>query len=494
MKKIRLILTLFLAAFSYSAAAENKHIDTAMQLYKAMQTNNAATYAIKHVDNIQSLSSLDKLKFALILNNNLAIYKDIYIKSLETQQIFLKSVSTETAPNKSNIAALFLAEVYLLKQNPIAARKQLSEFEKNQTADKTLTAIAGIYLAWAEKLEKNEQAFTQIITSLDTDPPLISMALDFINIMTTATSSLNPNIIRAAEKQYIGTDNPYAIRFANYAIRIYSHQGKLSDARRILLSLKQNAPSFIEEITQFKHIYFYEPSLIDSVSFYYYQSSQSLLTSLKKDKKYHDVAIYYLSDLDLIIANKSSAKQFDNAMLNSKRLPKALASLREIRQNGHGYLLGKTSRAHQVWEKAVNNEKNNPAISAEAILMCLYLKANCPNIVHKARLKAENGRSKRFEKLNTNVGRYFLLKRENNKAVRLLENALDRSNADGLLMNDPILLLNLAEIYRREKRFSESLQIYFSLGKNFPILRQVQDAVQGEYLLKQRSSGSNSIY
>ena len=206
------------------------------------------------------------------------------------------------------------------------------------------------------------------------------------------------------------------------------------------------------------------------------------------------MAVFYLSDLELITSNKTSAKKFKESMLNLKRLPKSLAALRDIRQNGHAYLYGKTTRAHQAWEKAVNNAKNNPAVGAEAILMCLYLNASCPTIVQTARLKAENGRSKRFEDLNTNVGRYFLLKKENNKAVRLLENALDRSKADGILMNDPILLLNLAEIYRLEKRFSESLQIYFSLGQNFPILRQVQDAVQGEYLFRQRSNGSSTVF
>ena len=462
-----------------------------MTLYKEMSVNKAATYAISSIQDTNSLTSIDKLKLSLIVNKNVAMYKDIYTKSIETQEIFLTTLSTEKNKNKSIFSPLFLAEVYILQGKLKEAEDQLLLYKKSNNA---LSAVVNITVAWLENLKNNENNYNNIVSKMDLADPLTAMALDAIKIITTGKSSIDLNIIRTAEKQYIDTNNINSNRFSNYALRIYSHRNELNDARRIFIKLDQKKPSFVEEITQFKLINFYEPSLIDSIYSYYYTLAKSLLTDLKKDAKYHDMAIYYLSDLELISANKSSSKHFKEAMLNLTRLPKSLASLRTIRQNGHAYLYGKTTRAHQAWEKAVNNAKNNPAVGAEAILMCLYLEASCPTIVQTARLKAENGRSKRFENLNTNVGRYFLLRKENNKAVRLLENALNRSNADGILMNDPILLLNLAEIYRLEKRFSESLQIYFSLGQNFPILRQVQDAVQGEYLFRQRSNGSNTVF
>ena len=482
---------LFIAAPAY---AGNTHIDSAMNLYKSLQINKAASLLTVNVKDEKALGSIDKLKYALILDKNLSMYKDIYAKSLETQQIFLETLLTDKGKDRSKFASLFLTEVYILQKKYKDAEKQLDDFNTTKDINSEFTRITDIYRAWIAKASGNNAQFTSIKNTIKPDDALTAMAIDVMEILSTGKSQIDLNIVKSAENKYIDKEHIHSNRFKNYAIRIYSHRGELEHAKRLINGLDQRSPSYVEEITQFKLINFYEPSFIDSISSFYYQLAKSILTELEKDPKYHDMAIYYLSDLELIIANVNSAERFKEDMLNLKRLPKGLASLVDIRQNGHGFLYGKTTRAYQSWEKAVNNAKNNPALGAEAILMCIYLDATCPTIVQTARLKAENGRSKKFEGLNTNVGRYFLLKKENDIALRLLGNALDRGNADGILMNEPILLLNLAEIYRLNKRFSESLQIYFSLSQNFPVLRQVQDAVQGEYLFRQRSNGSNTVF
>ncbi|MDH3325672.1 MAG: hypothetical protein OEM38_03025 [Gammaproteobacteria bacterium] len=494
-----LALLLFQSLFliGSNANAANTHIDSAMKLYKSMEINKAVAKLIINIDDINTLNSVEKIKYALIINKNLSIYRDIYSKSLDTQQIFLESLINDKGKGKSLVAPLFLTEIYILQKELNKAEQQLNKFKENlkrNNKNAALEPATNIYNAWIALVKGDTKRFKETQKKIDLDDPLSAMALDVIQILTTGKSTIELSFIKAAEDKYIIEDEIKSVRFANYAIRIYSHRGELSKARSIVKLLDQKRPSYTEEISQFKLIKFYEPSLIDSVATFYYKLAKSILEELEKDTKYHDMAIYYLSDLELITSNTTSAKRFKEQMLTLTRLPKSLSSLLAIRQNGHAYLYGKTTRAYQAWEKAVNNAKNNPSIGAEAILMCIYLDASCPTIVQTAQLKAENGKSKLFENLNTNVGRYFLLKKENIKAMRLLENALDRGNAGGILMNEPILLLNLAEIYRLNKRYSESLQIYFSLGQNFPILRQVQDAVQGEYLFRQRSTGSNIVF
>ena len=478
---------------SVNVHANNAHIKTAMGFYKAMEINRAADFLIQNVSNPQSLSNIEKLKYALILNRNLVVLRDIYSKALTTQQVFLETLTTDTSADKSRFAPLFLSEVYILQGKLKQAEQQLAQFEKINNNQNALN-IATTYRAWIATLRNDKDQYAQLISNTKQDDPLSLMALDTIKIINTDSSTIDLGVLALAEKQYIKNGEIVSNRFANYALRIYSHRGEIQKASHIARLLNHKLPSFTEEISQFKLINFYEPSLIDSIASFYYHLSTSILKELEKDKKFHDMAIYYLSDLELITANKSSAAVYKEKMLQVKRVPKSIAPLVPIRQNGHGFMYGKTTRAFQAWEKAVNNAKNNPVLGAEAVLMCIYLQASCPTIVQTARLKAENGRSKRFEKLNTNVGWYFLKKEENIKALRLLENALDRGKADGILMNDPILLLNLAEVYRLNKRFSESLQILFSLGQNFPILRQVQDAVQGEYLFRQRSTGSSNVF
>ncbi|MDH5258109.1 MAG: hypothetical protein OEX07_08865 [Gammaproteobacteria bacterium] len=496
-----LLLLSMLAITSLSSTnsyAGNPHVDAAMKLYKSMEVNKSASLLIRNIGTNSSLDSIETLKYSLILNKNYSMYRDVYVKSVENQRVFLESLVDDKGKDRSKVASLFLTEVYIHQKEFQLAKKQLNEFRKTTGVSDSnkdeLSIISNIYEAWIALATNDIQQYNKVSALMDKHNPLTLMALDALQIIVNNKSDIDLNVIKTAEGKYIENNALISSRFANYAIRIYSHRGELEQAIRIMNILDQKTPSYIEEITQFKLINFYEPGLIDSVSSFYYTLSKSLLLRLKADAKYKDMAIYYLSDLELISANKDSAKQYKEEMLQLKRLPKTLASLLSIRQNGHGYLYGKTTRAYQEWEKAVKNAKNDPALGAEAILMCVYLDANCPTIVQVAGLKAENGRSKRFEDLNTNVGRYFLQKKETIKAMRLLENALDRGDAGGILMNDPVLLLNLAEIYRINKRFSESLQIYFSLGKNFPILRQVQDAVQGEYLFRQRSIGSSIVF
>jgi hypothetical protein len=55
------------------------------------------------------------------------------------------------------------------------------------------------------------------------------------------------------------------------------------------------------------------------------------------------------------------------------------------------------------------------------------------------------------------------------------------------------MLAGLAEAYYRTKKFSESLEIFFEMSQEFPVVRQIQEAVQGVYSMEQRSAGDVRI-
>ena len=56
------------------------------------------------------------------------------------------------------------------------------------------------------------------------------------------------------------------------------------------------------------------------------------------------------------------------------------------------------------------------------------------------------------------------------------------------------MLVGLAEAYYRKKNYAENLEIYFELGKQFPVVRQIQEAMQGIYSMQQKSAGEVKIY
>ena len=469
-------------------------IRKAMGFYKEQKYDHAANLLLNNLSDINNSSTVVKLKSALIFSKNLKLYQDIYIKSKINQKTYLNTLVNEDLIQSSQYAKLYLAEIHILNNELTEAKKLLKIFSKNIPPTNTYYQISEIYSAWIAYLENNKPAYEAIINSIDRSNPILDLAVHFIEILLTGKTNDNTNKIALFEKSFIKENAFISTRFANYAIRQYVHQNNVMSAVNVLIHLDQRRPSLVEKISNTKILRFYDITLSDTIAELYYTISKSLLEDVSKNEKYHDLAIFYLSELDLVRLHKNSAEKYWKAVDKLRRLPKSLSSLREIRSTTHGYLIGQTSRAFQAWEEAVNNFKNDPAPSADAVLMCLYLDAKCPQIVQVAQLSAENGRSKRFEALSTNVGRYFLSRQKNATALRLLESAMDRSNTTSMLANEAILLLNYADALRLNKNYADSLQIYFSLGENFPIMRQIQEAVQGEYLFRQRSSGTTNVF
>jgi len=469
-------------------------IKQAMSFYKEQKYDHAVKIILRNASELKSSSVVTKLKTALIFSKNLKLYQDIYIKSKINQQTYLNTLVNEDNKQSSHYAKLYLAEVLILNNDLEKAKLLLEEFSASIPATNTYYQIAELYAAWIAYLDHNKAKYDSIIQNIDRTNPILELGVHFLEVLLTGKTKDISGKISKNEKNFIQNNEFVSSRFANYAMRHYLSQNNQLKAAEILKRLDQRRPSLVEKLSETKIIRFYDVTLIDTVAELYYAMSKSLLEDVSKDKKYHDLAIFYLSELDLVRLHKDSAKKYWKAVDKLRRLPKNISTLTEIRSTTHGYLIGQTTRAFQAWQDAVNNFKNDPSQSADAVLMCLYLDAKCPKIVQTAQLSAENGRSKRFEALSTNVGRYFLSRNHNAKALRLLENAMDRSNTNSMLANEAILLLNYADALRLNKNFADSLQIYFSLGENFPIMRQIQDAVQSEYLFRQRSSGTTNVF
>jgi outer membrane protein assembly factor BamD (BamD/ComL family) len=114
-------------------------------------------------------------------------------------------------------------------------------------------------------------------------------------------------------------------------------------------------------------------------------------------------------------------------------------------------------------------------------------------VVEKAAAMVETGGSKKFSLLNIAIGKYYLSRLDHVKAVSYLEAGRDKSNKNKIESNDPVMLVNLADVYYRTKKFSEALEIYFEMSKQFPEVRQIQEAMQGVYVMEHKSAGDVKI-
>ena len=105
----------------------------------------------------------------------------------------------------------------------------------------------------------------------------------------------------------------------------------------------------------------------------------------------------------------------------------------------------------------------------------------------------ERGEGRKVKALSAGLGRYYDGQQEHAKALAYLESARDKGNKNKIESNDPLLLAELADSYYRAKKFSEALEIFFEMSKQFPQVRQIQEAIQGVYSMEHRSAGDVKI-
>ena len=115
-------------------------------------------------------------------------------------------------------------------------------------------------------------------------------------------------------------------------------------------------------------------------------------------------------------------------------------------------------------------------------------------MAQRAVAAVETGEGKRFFNLNIALGRYYFGKRDYKSAAVYMEAGRDKGNKNKIEYNDAVMLVDLAETYYRTKKFSEALEIFFEMGKQFPEVRQIQEALQGVYSMEHKSAGDVKIF
>ncbi len=118
----------------------------------------------------------------------------------------------------------------------------------------------------------------------------------------------------------------------------------------------------------------------------------------------------------------------------------------------------------------------------------------CAEIEPRAVRAAEAGERRKTAALNFALGTYHLRKGDLPRAVAYLESARDKAQKNRIEANDPVLLVNLAEAYYRTTQFSESLEIYFEMSQQFPVVRRLQEPLQGVYSMTHKSAGDVKIF
>jgi len=262
----------------------------------------------------------------------------------------------------------------------------------------------------------------------------------------------------------------------------------------ILKRADLKAFSYQEVLGKSKIISFYDLSLLGDMATVYGKASIVYLEKAALAASVKDPAEYYLGEAYALFGSVDQSARVAASFIASSRMPQQYKDKIRAWQAANEYQKGRQTGAVGAWSELSRKQPLDPELLAEILFVCTRVKADCSPVLKRAEAVAETGQGKKFSSLNFALGKYYLGKKNRAKAITYMEAGRDKSNKNKFESNDPLMLVDLAGLYYRSKKFSEALEIYFEMSKQFPAVRQIQEAMQGVYAIEQKSAGDVKIF
>ena len=487
-----IIIMMLLAVSAYAA---NDPLKQGMQLYKKHRYEQAINLLYNHLASNDS-GRLDKIYLGLGMSclANAKLYRDLYQAAIAFNRDYLMRLLPVEGPSESHLIHLYLGKTHLAageRAEAIAAFKRFLADKHARPVDKDLARIG---LATAYYQQGKHTRAHDLWSRVETNQPqrLTSQAAAYCRV---GLAEKKPLIMcQNALRQIWQSGRLPSIQITSDLIYVYTKEGSLEKGFELIRQADLKAFFHQEIPAKNKVIRYYDSALLGNLSIFYGRAAVKFLekANSSKDKKVNNLARYYLAEsyglLDSPDQSERLIKEFILAGGNSSRLKNRA----RIRQVFNQYQLGNRDAARQQIKSLLQSEPE-PNLMAEILLGCIRHQFEVPRVVITASAMAQRGEGRAVSKLNFALGKYYLWKKDYSKAVSHMEAGRDKSNKNRIEFNDPLLLVNLAEVYYRSKQFSEALEIFFEMSKQFPAVRQIQVALQGVYSMEQKSAGDVKI-
>lgn len=421
------------------------------------------------------------------------LHRALHRTAVAVRLDYLKRLSAEGGTRGSALVSLSLGETLLAAGKPGEAKTHLERYlakAGKKTAD---GAVAAIDLALCRRRAGGANEAKALLGGVDAADPeaKAELAAAYARAGTGAGNAESAaGEALAAFKRSGGKPSARALK--NIAL---AYAGAGQAEKGIDLIARANLAAFSREATlgKDKTIRFYDPFLLDDLATLYLSAGIAALEKAASDPAVRDAAEYSLGEAYALSGNaEGSAKALDAVAL-SPRMTAGYKDRAAARQAANRYAAGRKAEALRAWEDLSRKGPADPDLLAEIIAACDRAGAPCDGIVGRAAAAAEAGEGRRFRGLRFAVGRHFLARGQSAAALGHLEAGRDKGNKNKIESNDPGLLADLAEGYYRTRKYSEAQEIHFELGKQFPAVRQIQDALQGIYAREQKSPGDVRI-
>lgn len=440
----------------------------------------------------QSKQSSAQLTLGMIYLRNAEFHRELAQVSAAVNADYLRRLAAERGTSRSRYSDLYLGLALLESGHAIATMQALEKFLAGGDEPK-YNAVATIARGMAALLTGNKQQASDLWNGIKSSDPDVKTELA---AAYSRAGLQDKDPVRLCDEALMGVKksgkavSPMAVK---NCIGVYGRAGVPDKGFDLLQRADLKAYSYRESIGKSKVISFYDVQLLSNLSVFYLHASLAALEKASADQQLKGFASYYLGEAQVLAGNLEQAAKSTAAFLASPQMPPQYRSKAMVRQGAIQHQKGKQSEAIGVWDEMIRKQPGDPELLADILLTCTRLRIDCPRIAQTSAAAVESGDGKRFAILNVGLGRYSLGKKDLGKAVTYLETGRDKGNKNKIESNDPLMLVSLSDAYYRTKKFSEALEIYFEMSKQFPQVRQIQEALQGIYSMEHKSAGDVKI-
>ena len=477
---------------SAPARGADDPVDTAMKLYEKRRYEQA-TRVLE-----DALSRLDaerraraQLVLGMIYLRNADLHEALARTAAAAELDYLDKLLKTSGEGRSRYARLYLAEALLARGNAAAARRHFEQVRTDAGVESQYRALASVGLGsvlWARREAERARGLwsgaggAAEITLARAAAQGRARVVDVKSLRRVAD-----NASRARES------SPRARR---YLIEIYLAAGAPDQALAVARAADLGLASYVERFKvakgTAKSINFYDLALFANLAQLYRELARNQLEQAAADARMKPSAEYYLAEALSGLGSSEEALRYVQAFLARPQAPVQFRERARARQALIAHRQGRVAEAESAWT-AMAEKASDPEVLADIVFGCANTEAQCGKVLARAGQVTEAGDGRRYQRLNFALGSYYLRKKDYARAISYMEAGRDKSNKNKIEANDPEMLAGLAEAYYRTKKFSEGLEIFFEMSKEFPVVRQIQEAMQGVYSMEQRSAGDVKI-
>jgi tetratricopeptide (TPR) repeat protein len=430
------------------------------------------------------------LTLGVVYLGSAEVHRELARSALAIQLEYLKALAADRAPGASRMAAVYLGQTLLESGRPAEASKVLERAAAAAGLPPRVKLQARAYLGLAHFLLNDAATARAIWKSLDARDPQLKATLAAVY---SRARIADPSPVALAEAALNDSDG-LAPLVRQKVIGVYVRAGLTSRALALAEQTDLKAPTATEVLGPAKTINFYDPALLGELAALYRQASRLALERAAGHAQLKSTADYYLGAFFLEAGDAERALQATRAFLAVPGAPVAYRSRARVREAAARSLLARRGDDASVWAELSPDTAADPEVLADIVAACARYRLACAAVEPRAVRAAETGERRKTVALNFALGTYHLRKGDLPRAVAYLESARDKTNKNRIEANDPLLLVTLADAYYQTTQFSESLEIYFEMSRQFPVVRRLQEALQGVYAMTHKSAGDVKIF